>query len=108
MSSRSSTAPGTGWRTSATVAVRQPPLGADGRVASSVTLVALLAPRVAAVVVAVLLPEPGLVTGHERQPVDPLGALPEEQVRPQQPDRPAVLGRQRLAVDVPHHPRLAA
>src|SRR3954463_6355735 len=117
-SSRSRTAWGTGRATSTTVAVRRPPLGAFGTPAPStaaigppptpsVTLVALFAPGVAAVVVAVLLPEPGLVPGHERQPGHPLRALPEVQVRHEQPDRPTVLDRQRAAVEVPDHPGLA-
>src|SRR5215213_8232825 len=90
-SSRSFTERWIGRRTPATIAVRQAPVGASGTPApsrpASVTLVPLLPPRVAAVVVAVLLPEPGLVPGHEGEPADPLGALPEIQVRHQQPDR---------------------
>src|SRR3954447_5346961 len=105
-SSRSWTASSRGCRTSVTVAVRQPPLGACGRCGSSVTLVALLAPGVAPVVVAVLLPEPGLVALQQGQPVDPLGSLPEVRVGPEHPPRPAVLDRQRSAVVLPHDPRL--
>src|SRR3954465_16066657 len=69
--------------------------------ATSVALVALLEPGVAAVVVAVLLPEPGPVVRHQLEPGDPLGGLPEVQVRHQQPDRPAVLARQRLSARPP-------
>src|SRR3954453_6050147 len=128
-SSRSSTERWIGRRTPETVAVRQPPVGASatpgprmapsrgsppagegsgGRGPSSVTLVPLLAPGVTQVVVAVLLPEPRLVARHERQLADPLRALPEVEVRHQQSDRSAVLDRQRLAVELPHHPRLAS
>src|SRR4051812_3437664 len=57
----------------------------DPRAAGSVTLVALLAPGVAVVAVAGALPEPGLVAGGETHPADPLGALPEVQVRDHHP-----------------------
>src|SRR3954447_4507895 len=114
-----STARWIGRRTPATVAVRQAPVGAAGMPApsrpasvppptTSVTLVPLLAPRVAQVVVTVLLPETGLVTGHQGELADPLGALPEVQVRHQRPDRAPVLDRQRLAVELPAHPGLPA
>src|SRR5918997_6213422 len=109
-SRRSSTERCRGRRTRATVAVRHPPRGASGRPAPkpSVTLVPLLAPGVTEVVVAVLLPEPRLVARHQGELADPLRALPEVQVRHQQPDGTAVLDGQRLAVVLPHHPRLAA
>src|SRR3954453_21440768 len=111
-SSRSSTERWIGRRTPETVAVRQPPRGASGtpapRTSGLVTLVPLLAPGVTEVVVAVLLPEPGLVAGEERQLAHPLRVLPEVEVRHQQRARAAVLDRQRLAVELPHHPRLAA
>ena len=61
-------------RTPTTVAVRQPPVGASATrrrstaSVASVTLVPLLEPRVAAVVVAVLLPEAGLVVVEQRSP----------------------------------------
>src|SRR5207253_4869283 len=60
--------------------------------------VALFAPGVAAHVVAVLLPETGTVAVHELEPAEPLGALPEVQVGHEQAQRPAVLGRDRLAI----------
>src|SRR3954453_2415660 len=113
-SSRSSTERWIGRRTPETVAVRQPPRGASAtpgpRMApsGSVTLVPLLTPGVAEVVVPVLLPEAGLVAGHQGQLADPLRALPEVQVWDQQPHRAAVLDRQGLAVELPHHPGLAA
>src|SRR3954467_2330392 len=112
-SSRSSTERWIGRRTPETVAVRQPPRGASGtpgpRMApsGSVTLVPLLPPGVAEVVVPVLLPEAGLVARHQRQLADPLRALPEVEVRHQEPDGAAVLDRQRLAVELPHDPGLA-
>src|SRR4051794_31339211 len=97
-SSRSCTERWSGRRSPATVAVCHRPAiggrrrsGSKGSVTGSVALVPLLPPRVAAVVVSVLFPEPGLVAGHQRQPADPLGALPEVQVRHEEPDRPAVL-----------------
>src|SRR5919112_60279 len=101
------------------VPVVQPPLGAaisgpgPGRTARSrsgplgIALVALLEPRVAAVVVAVLLPEPRAISLHELQPGDPFRGLPEVQVRHEEPDRAAVADRQGSAVDLPHHPRPA-
>src|SRR5215207_6479188 len=78
------------------------------RFGGSVTLVALLAPRVAAVVVAELLPEPRLVAFEQREAAQPLRALPEVQVRDEQPRRPTMLGVQRRAVVVEGDPRLAA
>src|SRR3954447_5624898 len=73
----------------------------------SITLVTLLFPRVTAVVIAVLLPEPGLVVVEERQPGDPLGALPEVQVGYEQPYGAAVLRSERLSFVLPGDPRLA-
>src|SRR5712692_7122555 len=60
--------------------------------------VSFLGPRIAAHVVAVLLPEARAIAVHELQAADPLGALPEVQVRHEQTQRPAVLGRDRFAV----------
>src|SRR5215207_2215245 len=77
------------------------------RAVTSVALVALLAPGVATVVVAELLPEAGLVALEQRQPAHPFGALPEVEVRHEQPRGPSVLGVQRRAVVVERHPRLA-
>ena len=58
----------------------------------SVALVTLLEPRIAAVVVAVALPEAGFVVVEELEPGDPLRALPEVEVRHDEPGGPAVLG----------------
>src|SRR5215207_8968416 len=74
---------------------------------SRITLVALLEPWIAAVVVAVALPEPLHVVVEQLDPGDPLGRLPEVQVRHQHAHGAAVLGRERLAVELPHDPRLA-
>src|SRR4051812_41022473 len=71
---------------------------------ASVTGVALLEPWIAAVVVAVLLPEPGLVVVEQGQLGDPLGGLPEVQVGDQQAGGTAVVDRQRPAVDLPRDP----
>src|SRR5216683_7254759 len=71
---------------------------------SSVSLVALLEPGVAPVVVAVALPEALLVVVEDSQTGDPFCAFPEIEVGDQQACRAAVLARQRLPVDLPHHP----
>src|SRR5205085_9996664 len=60
--------------------------------------VALFLPVVRVVVVAVALPEARLVGGAKLEPAEPLGALPEVAARHDEPERPAVLGRERLAV----------
>ena len=70
---------------------RAPEPGGSPRVGRSP--VPLLQPRVAVEVVAGLLPEPGVVVGHHHQPAHPLRALPEVEVRHQQPGRAAVLRR---------------
>src|SRR6267378_7078168 len=58
----------------------------------------LFRPRVAPHVIAVLLPESGDVLVDQRETPYPLRALPEIQVRHQQPGGPAVLGCEPLAV----------
>src|SRR4051812_48312525 len=60
--------------------------------------VALFLPVVGVVVVAVPLPEAGLVGGAQLEPAQPLRALPEVPRWDEQAERPAVLLRQRLAV----------
>src|SRR5207302_5977114 len=74
---------------------------------ASVTLIALFEPRVAPVVVAVLLPKPRLVVVEELQPGHPLGALPEVEVGDEQPGRTTVLDRKGPPVVAPYDPRLA-
>src|SRR5579872_7519057 len=70
--------------------------------------VALLLPGITAHVVAVLLPEPGLVARYELKAADPLGALPEVQVRNEKTEWPAMLGRDLLAVARVHEHVLIA
>src|SRR5690349_7622530 len=106
MSRRSVTARGVSRMTSLTWATRQS-LGVVTRSAPA-RPVALLGPRVAVVVVPVLLPEPGFVGLRHRDPADPLGALPEVQMRHEQSRRPTVFARERLAVVGVHDPRLPA
>src|ERR1700712_1247115 len=114
------TAFGVGWRTCTTLPLVQIPVGADvpsmrGTVSgaadipvgASITLVPLFGPGIAAIVVAVAFPEALLVVIHQGDLGNPLGALPEVQVRHDHPDRPAVLPGQRLALVGPDHPRLA-
>src|SRR4051794_40959844 len=72
---------------------------------ASVALVALFEPGVAAVVVAVLFPEAGFVVVEHPQPGDELRALPEVEVRHDEPRRSAVLTREWLPVDLPRDPR---
>jgi hypothetical protein len=60
-----------------------------------------------AVVVAVGLPEAGLVIERQREAAHPLRALPEVQMRDQEPRRAAVLGVQRLAIVLVDDPGLA-
>ena len=78
------------------------------RAARSVARVPLLEPWVAVVVVAVALPEARLVVVAQLQPAHPLRALPEVEVRHEQPRRAAVLGLERLAVVAVRDPGLAA
>src|SRR5215212_695013 len=66
--------------------------------AISVSPVALLAPRVAVVVVAQRLPETRLVVRQEPEAPDPLGALPEVEMGDEQAGGAAVLRFERLAV----------
>src|SRR4051812_27673297 len=63
----------------------------------SVPRIALLFPGVTVVVVAVGLPEAGLVVVAQLEAADPLRVLPEVEMRDQQPGRTPVLGLERLA-----------
>ncbi len=74
---------------------------------ASVTLVALLQPRIAAIVIAVPFPEPGFVVVEKLKARHPLGALPEVEVRDEQPCRTSVVGWERLPVDLPRDPGLS-
>ena len=53
-----------------------------------------------------MLPEPGLVAGHHDQPANPLRALPEVEVRHEQPGRSAMLRRERLPLGLDRDPGL--
>src|SRR5262245_44907259 len=75
---------------------------------SPVTVVSLLTPWVAVVVVAERLPESALIPVHEAELAHPLRALPEVQMGDKEPRRAAVLGRERCAVVFDGHPCLAA
>src|SRR5262245_42172267 len=75
---------------------------------SPVTVVALLTPRVAVVVVAERLPEPALILVREAELPDPLRAFPEVQMGHEEPCGAAVLGRERCATVCDGHPCLAA
>ena len=70
-------------------APRQPRAARSG--GASIPLIPLFAPWVAVVVIAELLPEAGGVLQHQVDAANPLGRLPEVQVRDQQSGRPAVL-----------------
>src|SRR4051794_3742159 len=74
----------------------------------SVPPVPLLFPWIAVVVVAVGLPEAGLAVVAQLGAAAPLRALPEVQMRDQQPGRAAVLGLQRLATVLVGDPRPSA
>src|SRR6478752_2267919 len=87
-----------------TIVAGSQPVGSDTR---SVALIALLTPRVAQIVVTIALPEALDVVVQQGDLADPLRALPEVQMRHQQPHRPAVLARQRAPLVRPDDPRLA-
>src|SRR6516225_8006403 len=73
----------------------------------SVASISLFSPRIAVHVIAEFLPESGLVVIDELQTAYPLGALPEIEVRNEQPSRTAVLGSERLAFIARSDHRLA-
>src|SRR5262245_45789551 len=75
----------------------------DRGILALVTVVPLFAPRIAVAVVTIHLPESRLVVVHEAQAPDPLGGLPEIEMRHQEARGPAVLGCERLAVVFPDH-----
>src|SRR4051812_1020883 len=79
----------------------------SGPAPRSVPPIALFFPRVAVVVVAVGLPEAGLVVIAQLEAADPFRALPEVQMRDQEPRRAAVLGLERLATVLVGDPRPA-
>src|SRR2546429_361953 len=69
----------------------------------SVSAVPLFLPGVAVDVVAERLPEARLVTLDHPKAPDPLGALPEIEVRHDQPRRPAVDRLERLVIELVSH-----
>src|SRR3954451_17145543 len=71
----------------------------------SVAPVPLLLPGVAMVVVAVGLPEAGLIVVAQLEAADPLRALQEVQMRDEQARRAAMLGLERLAAVLVGDPR---
>src|SRR6266511_1376217 len=68
--------------------------------------VPFLFPVVGVVVVAVALPEAGLVAGAQLEAAEPLGALPEVLRGDNEAQRPAVIRLQRLAVGAPRDQRV--
>src|SRR3989442_10943694 len=82
---------------------RRPPR----RRSRSVAPVPLFPPWIAEQVVAVRLPEPRLVLVSQAEASYPLRALPEVEVRHEQPRGAAVLGLERLPVVGERHPGLA-
>ena len=67
--------------------------------------VALFTPRITAIVIPVYFPEPRLVMRGELNPAHPLGALPEVEVRHEQPRGTAVLGCSGLPIVAERDPR---
>src|SRR5436190_69559 len=70
---------------------------------SSLIVVALLAPGIAVIVIAAHFPEARLVEGGELDALDPLGTLPEIELRKNDAERPAMFAADRLAVPAPRH-----
>src|SRR6266849_6696364 len=91
-----------------------PPSGFPGRVrqrcrtATLVSPVPLFAPWVPVIVVAVHLPETGLILVHQSKAADPLRALPEVEMRDEHARRAAMLGMEGLAVELERDPGFAA
>src|SRR5262245_40495850 len=73
---------------------------------SGLLVVALLEPGIAVVVIAAHLPEARLVVHREFNALDPLGALPEVELRDHHAQRPAMLAADRLAVPAPGQQRV--
>src|SRR5262245_26411483 len=65
---------------------------------ASITVISLLSPRVAVIVIAQRLPEAALVLFHEAQASHPLGALPKIEMRHEQPGRTAMRRQNRQAL----------
>src|SRR5437899_548646 len=95
---------GVSWITSAisptvhTSRPRELTAAASESVGISISPVPLLPPWISVVVVAVRLPESGLIPFRERQTPNPFRALPQIKVWDEQPGRTAMLRVKRLAV----------
>src|SRR2546430_1344912 len=89
----------------ARVRPQRPPIERRSSAARSVARVALFLPWVSVVVVAVCLPEAGLVGRLETEAPYPLGALPEVVVRNEHAGGAPVLGREQLTFVGEDHPR---
>src|SRR5271170_7208627 len=72
----------------------------------SVSLVALLTPRISVVVISERLPETRLVVIEKLETPYPFGALPKIQVRNKQPGRPTMFGGELLTVELKGDPGL--
>src|SRR5581483_3661002 len=92
------------WRTSMTRATCHSSRAGG---ASGIALIPLLTPRIPAIVIAELLPKPRLIARHEPKATHPLRALPEIEMRHEQPRGPAMLRRQRRAPESERDPSLA-
>src|SRR5262249_37515062 len=91
-------------RTSASCHSRRRP----GAPPTSITVVPLLFPGVAIVVVTQRLPETTLILFHESQSSQPLRAFPKIEVRHEEPGRTTMLGRNRRALIAGHDQTSAA
>src|SRR5690348_10894052 len=68
------------------------------RILSVSLAVTLLAPGIAAIVIAALFPEAAAILGDKLDPPDPFRALPEIELGDHRAHRPAMLARQRFAL----------
>src|SRR5689334_4401739 len=69
-----------------------------GTAAVSITVVSLLFPRIAVIVIAQRLPETAFIPFHEAQSPQPFGAFPEVEMRHEQPGRAAMHRQKRQAL----------
>src|SRR5262245_53656180 len=65
---------------------------------ASITVISLLSPRVAVIVIAQRLPEAALILFHEAQASHPLGAFPKIEMRDEQPGRTTMRRQDRQAL----------
>jgi len=73
------------------------------KAAPSIVEITLFEPGIGAVVIAVNLPVPRRVLGRELDPLQPLRAFPEVEMRDDEANRPAVFPRQRLTLPCVRH-----